>query len=240
MAENNMRNYLKEQGINIRKGKSWKLKSKKDRTHLKIKSWYGGNENKSLFYRVTQKNLEVDFQGDVGFETCLSYNDGDISFIVDSIKSNIKLEKFVSNWVEDLRSKEYKGSWKTKISGKKISDPYWDHFYPNTHIPIINIEDEIAGHDHYDEISKEVYICDCNLKDSKHESLRYVVADPTPEYKDKNGEWCGEPLWIEFSNLNKAIDYADSVNGCILDSEKQNDGIYISPGYTARKKERTK
>ena len=125
IIENNMRNYLKRQGINIRKGKSWTLKSKKEKVPLGIKSWYAGYNNKSLFYSVRQKNLEVCFQGDVGYETCLSYTDGTISFMVDSIRNSVRLQEFVVRWIKDLKSKNYKGSWrnkKTKLETKSKKD----------------------------------------------------------------------------------------------------------------------
>ena len=65
-------------------------------------------------------------------------------------------------------------------------------------------------------------------------SGRYVVADPSNEYQDKKGNWYGEPIWTEYNDLEFAKQHADKVSGCILDSEKENMGIYTSPNYLSQ------
>ena len=149
--KNIMRDYLKDQGINLHKAKSWTLRSKSNTIPLKIKSWRGGYNNQALYYTVSQGNLTVYYRGEYGFEVCLSYKDKNISFEVDSMLNEVKLKTFTHRWVEGLINQEYRGAWRPKKNAKlqKI-----DLF---ARLPI--------------------YFSDCNLKDRGHKSLRYVVAE---------------------------------------------------------------
>ena len=47
--KNIMRDYLKDQGINLHKAKSWTLRSKSNTIPLKIKSWRGGYNYQALY-----------------------------------------------------------------------------------------------------------------------------------------------------------------------------------------------
>ena len=113
-----MRDYLKDQGINLHKAKSWTLRSKSNTIPLKIKSWRGGYNNQALYYTVSQGNLTVYYRGEYGFEVCLSYKDKNISFEVDSMLNEVKLKTFTHRWVEGLINQEYRGAWRPKKNAK--------------------------------------------------------------------------------------------------------------------------
>ena len=116
--KNIMRDYLKDQGINLHKAKSWTLRSKSNTIPLKIKSWRGGYNNQALYYTVSQGNLTVYYRGEYGFEVCLSYKDKNISFEVDSMLNEVKLKTFTHRWVEGLINQEYRGAWRPKKNAK--------------------------------------------------------------------------------------------------------------------------
>ena len=64
------------------------------------------------------------------------------------------------------------------------------------------------------------------MTDEVYDMKRWVVCDPTHE-----SEHGGEPEFIEYDDYDKAKDKADKVSGCILDSRKENIGVYTSPTY---------
>lgn len=64
------------------------------------------------------------------------------------------------------------------------------------------------------------------MTDKVYDMKRWVVCDPTHE-----SEHGGEPEFIEYDDYDKAKDKADKVSGCILDSRKENIGVYTSPTY---------
>jgi len=216
--KNIMRDYLKDQGIDLHKAKSWTLRSKSNTIPLKIKSWRGGYNNQALYYTVSQGNLTVYYRGEYGFEVCLSYKDKNISFEVDSMLNEVKLKTFTHRWVEGLINQEYRGAWRPKKNAKlqKI-DLNLDL---NHSEKCLCLKCEMSP----------IYFSDCKLKDRGHKSLRYVVAE------DRNGEL----IWTEFENYKTAEKYADQIKGCVLDSEQRNRGIYRSKGYKLRKMKREK
>jgi hypothetical protein len=112
MKKYTMRNYLKTKGINLNKAKSWTLKSQSSKEILEIRSWI--TEKGELYYAVKQANLVVKFRGQAGMEDVKSYSDSRISFIVDSVANDLKLQAFVARWVSVLRKGKYKGSWTLK------------------------------------------------------------------------------------------------------------------------------
>tara|TARA_R110002033_G_scaffold164022_2_gene201227 strand:- start:13069 stop:13623 length:555 start_codon:yes stop_codon:yes gene_type:complete len=64
------------------------------------------------------------------------------------------------------------------------------------------------------------------MTDKVYDMKRWVVCDPTHE-----SEHGGEPEFIEYDDYDKAKAKADKVSGCILDSRKENIGVYTSPTY---------
>ena len=64
------------------------------------------------------------------------------------------------------------------------------------------------------------------MTDEVYDMKRWVVCDPTHE-----SEHNGEPEFIEYDDYDKAKAKADEVSGCILDSQKENIGVYTSPTY---------
>ena len=114
-----MRNYLKRKGINLNKAKSWTLKGSNE--DLVIRSWK--TENGELYYAVKQANLIVKFRGQAGMEDVKTYSDDRISFVVDSVVNDLKLQAFVARWVSVLRKGNYKGTWtlKKEVQAKEKS-----------------------------------------------------------------------------------------------------------------------
>lgn len=118
MKKYTMRNYLKTKGINLNKVKSWTLKGSNE--DLVIRSWK--TENGELYYAVKQANLVVKFRGQAGMEDVKSYSDSRVSFIVDSVSNDLRLQAFVARWVSVLRKGNYKGSWTLKKEKAKGLD----------------------------------------------------------------------------------------------------------------------
>jgi len=112
MFKHTMRNYLKGKGINLHKAKSWTLKSKVNKNDIKIKSAI--NKAKEMFYTVRRDKTTVLFRGQFGMEDVKSYSDSKISFIVDSVANDLKLQSFVAKWVYSFRKGKYNGSWRKK------------------------------------------------------------------------------------------------------------------------------
>ena len=118
-----MRNYLKTKGIDLNKAKSWTLKTREDydTEDLVIKSWI--KDNGELYYTVRQGGLAVTFRGQAGMEDVKSYSDNQISFVVDSVANDLRLQAFVARWVKVLSKENYVGSWtiKKQIKAKKLA-----------------------------------------------------------------------------------------------------------------------
>ena len=114
-----MRDYLKTKGINLNKAKSWTLKTHEDydTEDLVIKSWI--KDNGELYYTVRQGGLTVTFRGQAGMEDVKSYSDNQISFIVDSVYNDLRLQDFVAKWVKELSKENYKGSWTLKSERRR-------------------------------------------------------------------------------------------------------------------------
>jgi len=115
-----MRNYLKTKGINLNKAKSWTLTTCEDydTEDLVVRSWI--TENNELYYTVKQANLVVKFRGQSGMEDVKSYSDTRVSFIVDSVANDLRLQAFVARWVNELRKENYIGSWTLKKQRKAM------------------------------------------------------------------------------------------------------------------------
>ena len=123
MKKYTMRNYLKTKGINLNKAKSWTLKTREDydTEDLVIKSWI--KDNGELYYTVRQGGLAVTFRGQAGMEDVKSYSDNQISFVVDSVANDLRLQAFVARWVKVLSKENYIGSWtlKKQKEAKKLA-----------------------------------------------------------------------------------------------------------------------
>ena len=119
MKKYTMRNYLKTKGINLNKAKSWTLKGSEE--DLVIRSWI--TENGELYYAVKQANLIVKFRGQAGMEDVKTYSDSRISFVVDNLENDLRLQAFVAKWISVLRKGNYKGSWtlKKEKKGKNLT-----------------------------------------------------------------------------------------------------------------------
>ena len=120
MKKYTMRNYLKTKGINLNKAKSWTLKGSEE--DLVIRSWI--TENGELYYAVKQANLSVNFRGQSGMEDVKTYSDSRISFVVDNLENDLRLQAFVAKWISVLRKGNYKGSWTLKKEKKGKSLTY--------------------------------------------------------------------------------------------------------------------
>ena len=136
MKKYTMRNYLKTKGINLNKAKSWTLKGSEE--DLVIRSWI--TENGELYYAVKQANLSVNFRGQSGMEDVKTYSDSKVSFIVDNLENDLRLQAFVAKWVSVLRKGNYKGSWtlKKEKKGKNLTY-YVDNKEHNMSIAVGNI-----------------------------------------------------------------------------------------------------
>jgi hypothetical protein len=115
MKKYTMRNYLKIKGISLNKAKSWTLKGSEE--DLVIRSWK--TEKGELYYAVKQADLIVKFRGQSGMEDVKTYSDSKVSFVVDSVANDLRLQDFVARWVIVLRKGNYKGSWTLKKELRK-------------------------------------------------------------------------------------------------------------------------
>jgi hypothetical protein len=120
MKKYTMRNYLQTKGINLNKTKSWTLKTYEDydTEDLVIRSWK--TEKGELYYAVKQGLIIVKFRGQSGMEDVKTYSDSKISFIVDSVANDVRLQIFVAKWVDELRKENYVGSWTLKKQRKAM------------------------------------------------------------------------------------------------------------------------
>ena len=115
-----MRNYLKRRGINLRKAKTWTLKSEGDLNDIIVSSWYGGFKKNQLFYSVgIQDKIQVQYRGQIGTETPIAYKDRKQNFVVDSFRQEYKLAVFTDQWVRYLTKEKYEGSWTLKKELRK-------------------------------------------------------------------------------------------------------------------------
>ena len=146
MKKYTMRNYLKAKGIDLNKAKSWTLKTCEDydTEDLVIRSWK--TENGELYYAVKQANLVVKFRGQAGMEDVKSYSDSRISFIVDSVANDLKLQAFVARWVSVLHKGKYKGSWTLKKELRSLKDKKSEQNLDNV---LEFLENEKAGRHRY-------------------------------------------------------------------------------------------
>jgi len=72
-----------------------------------------------LLYQVRQGSVIVVFRGQYGMEDVKAYSDSNISFVVDTVANDLRLQHFVAKWVSKLRKEKYLGSWTLKKELRK-------------------------------------------------------------------------------------------------------------------------